>query len=75
MLDQPEYKQILIVERKIKAGLFTFGWIIILRTEQNGRNFQIHFREWKFMYFGWNLTEICSLGPINNMSLLGQVMF
>ena len=29
---------------------------------QSGRNFRVHFHEWKVLYFDSNLTEVCSKG-------------
>ena len=30
------------------------------------RYFQIHFSEWKGVYFDLNVTELCPKGPIDN---------
>ena len=58
--------------------LFPFRWINSSQPEQNGRHFsrwyfQMHFHEWKVVYFDWNSIEIVPKGPIDNKSSLIQV--
>ena len=36
--------------------------------------FQMHFREWKLLNFNWNFIEICSWGPIDNISSRVQII-
>ena len=38
------------------------------------RQFELHFLEWKWYHSYWNFTEICSQEPIDNKSVLVQVM-
>ena len=46
----------------------------LVRCPFHRRHLQIHFREWKILYFDSNFTEICSYGLIDNTSALVQLM-
>ena len=35
---------------------------------------QMHFREWKYLYFVWNFNEVCSYSPIDNNQTLVKIM-
>ena len=38
------------------------------------RHFQMHFLEWKWLNFEYDLTEVCSWGPIYNNTAMVQIM-
>ena len=50
-----------------------------LRTRQNGRHFadwhsQMHFLEWKRLNSDWNVSDVCSKAPLNNIPTLVWIM-
>ena len=55
-------------------------WLNTLRPRQNGchlisrHHFEIDFLELEYMNFDWNFIEICSRGPVNNISALVPIM-